>query len=116
MKYFSPNILDGSVTTAKLANLAVTEAKLALNAVTRLRIDTSITSQGGTIAASGSVGIAMDPYTFFSDIEVEGALNTRIVPDPIAVPNANADQPVFVINNLTGVALLYDTEWRHVDA
>lgn len=114
MKYFSPNILDGSVTTAKIADFAVTTAKLATAAVTRLKINTLVTSQSGTIAASSNVVIAMSALTFFLDTEVEGGLNTRLVPAQIAVPAANADQPQFIINNLTGLGLLYDVEWRHV--
>lgn len=38
MKYFSPGLLDGSVTTAKLAADAVTTDKLAAGAVTTLKL------------------------------------------------------------------------------
>ena len=114
MKYFSPNILDGSVTTAKLADLAVTAAKLAAFAVTTIKMGTSITSQSGTIGISASVIIALNNFTFLMDTEVEGGENTRMIPVQIAVPSASASAPEYVIKNLTGVALLYDVEWRFV--
>ena len=114
MKYFSPNILDGSVTTAKIADLAVTGPKIAAFAITTTKIFQVTTSQSGTIAVSGSVIVALDDFNFMMDTEVEGGLNVRFTPVQIAVPDARADLPEFTLNNLTGLALLYDVAWRHV--
>lgn len=116
MKYFSPNILDGSVTTAKIANLAVTEAKLASNSITRLKINTTVTSQGGSISGGGLVVVSLSPYTFFADIEAENVTSGRLGPFTKAVPNGSADQPQFQVHNPDGPARNYDVEWRNVDA
>lgn len=114
MKYFSPNILDGSVTTAKIADGAVNATKLATASVTQIKIKTSVSSQGGSVPGSGSVLVSLSSYTFFMDTEMENGLNGRLVPVEIAVPAANANAPQFNIKNNAAPARLYDVKWRHV--
>ena len=112
MKYFSPNILDGSVTSAKLATFAVTNVKLAPFNITLSKLSTALVSQGGTIPSSGSVLVALSDFSFFMDAETVDALNMRYTPAVAAVPSASGSAPEFNIKNNAAVARLYDVEWR----
>lgn len=115
MRYFSPAVLDGSIITAKLADLAVTTAKLAALAVTRTKLNTLTNSQGGTIAAGGVVNVFLNPYSFFPDIETE-AVGMELAGVQIAVPNASADSPSFAIQGIPIIPQDYDVAWRYVVA
>lgn len=115
MKYFSPNILDGSVTTAKIADLAVTSAKLGSGSVLRTKIQAAVSSQSGTIPSSSSVLVSLSPYNFFMDTEMVDGLSGRFTCAVSGTPSASADAPQFNINNLIALAKLYSVEWRNVD-
>ncbi len=111
MRYFSPSILDGSVTTAKLANDAVTQAK----------INTTMSSQSGNIGIQSKVLVALDTFSFFCDTEadmpVSATLDVDMVANFIAVPAANAFFPRFDLRNMdTGSTRDYEVAWHHVDA
>lgn len=116
MKYFSPAILDGSVTTAKIADGAVTTVKLANASVKQAKILRLTGSQGGTIASSSSVLIAINSHAFLMDTEMEDGLNGRLVPAVKAVPAASPTQPQFNIRNQIAVAKLYDVAWSFLGA
>lgn len=135
MKYFSPSVLDGSITTAKLADDAVTSAKIANGAVTQLKmalnavgsaqiaagavvtskLSTVTDSQAGTIAGSGEVVISVGSYNFFPDIEAaEVADEQPLLAMNLATPSASADSPQFRIQNSVGPGRLYSVAWRRV--
>jgi len=114
VKYFSPHILDGSVTTAKLADLAVSTPKLANSGITQSKLRTATLGQSGSIPIDGSVLVVLSPYTFLMDTEMEDGLIGSLRPAVVAVPSANANAPEFNIKNLVSVAKLYDVEWRRM--
>ena len=138
MKYFSPNILDGSVTTAKLADgavtlakmgiasvntpqyvdFSVTNAKLRFDAVTSGKIVTTESSQGGSLGAGASVNVSLSAFSFFPDLEANQITADLFDFRPIdtATPAADADAPEFELTNTGGLARNYDVAWRHISA
>lgn len=111
MKYFSPAILDGSVTTAKLASSAVTRAK----------IKDGISSQSGSIPTQGKVTVSLDAWAFFPELEadmpVSATLDVQVLPKFKAVPAGSVNFPEFDLRNEdTGSARNYDVDWRFIDA
>ncbi len=115
MRYFSPNILDGSVTRAKLGLLAVGSPQLGALAVGRGKLDTATGSQGGSIPAVSTVNVSLHAYSFFPDTESNQGTTHRLNPDDAAVPAANADTPVYRIQNDDVGARNYSVAWRYVD-
>jgi hypothetical protein len=116
VKYFSPHLLDGSVTTAKLATAAVTNQKIAAGQINRGKLASATSSQGGTIPSSSSVLVAMSPYTFFMDAEMVDGNTAELTPAGAATPAGDADAPQFNILNNISATKLYDVEWRHISA
>ena len=121
MKYFSPGLLDGSVTTAKLADNAVNSAKIGQGGVRSLDIATVDSSQSGTIAIQGKVAVVLNPYTLWADIEADmpasATLDVQMLANFKAVPAAAADSPIFDLRNEdTGFTRAYDVAWRHIAA
>lgn len=119
MKYFSPQLLDGSVTEVKLADLAVATAKLAVGAVTRSRVATSTGSQAGTIASQGRVGVVLNAWSFFPDIEADKdsniTRNTVMLADFKVVPSASDAVPEFeLFNEDTVDSRDYSVAWRYI--
>ena len=104
MKYFSPQILDGSVTKVKVADGAVGRAKL----------DTAIGGQAGSIEGGQKVTVAMNPYSFAVDIATENVQLT-LIGDVQVGPLAFPDTPEFGVRNPTGLDYLYAAAWRYVD-
>ena len=119
MRYFSPAILDGSVTTAKLADLAVTTAKLAPFAVVTDKLSSATVFQAGSIPLRSKVTIALSGYDFFPDIEADmsgaGGVDVTMLARFRAVPNALVGQPDFdLFNESAGSAHDYDVAWRRL--
>ncbi len=107
MRYFSPSIPDGSVTTAKIA----------ANAVTLSKISTMVDSQAGTILAQGRVTIFPDFFSFMPAIEGDqpttGALDMSMIAVFNSVPDALPDDVKFALHNRdTGSARNYSVAWR----
>lgn len=102
--YFSPQILDGSVTTVKVADGAVSYPKL----------DTSTATQAGTIVGGTEVVIAMASYSFAPAIVAENP-QVAVISNVQPVPDAHPDFPTFGLRNPTGIDYLYSTAWRYVD-
>ena len=109
MRYFSPAILDGSVTTAKLA----------IGAVTRIRLNTAVGGASGTIGIQGKVTVPVNRAAFFPDIEADMAasatLDTQMLANFKAVPAATGSVPQFDLRNEdTGFTRDYDVEWEFI--
>lgn len=120
MKYFSPQLLDGSVTEAKIADGAVVTAKLADAAVVQEKIKTLSASQSGTIAIQGKVTITLVPYNFFPDIEADVDPNitrdTEMLANFKATPAAMQDFPQFDLHSEdTGDTRDYSVAWRAIE-
>lgn len=138
MRYFSPSVLDGSITTAKLADDAVTSLKIANGAVTTLKLSlsaveaaqiapgavgttklTTITdSQSGSIAATDRVDISLSAYAFFPDIEIDNSGapdSTGGLQAVHRVPAVgSADSPQFQLENTDNATRNYSVAWRRV--
>ena len=122
MKYFSPNILDGSVTTVKLADGAVTDPKIASGAVgTRAilgsaveqgELNTTVVSTSGTINSITVLGITLIPYAFWPMIHDQDATDVRV--SGHEVDGVSADAPRFALYNSAGVPRTYDIDYRYV--
>ncbi len=111
MNYFSPALLDGSVTTVKIADGAVVQAKL----------KSSVDSQSGTIGILNSVNVPMGPYCLFPDVEADqtGGVSRAVVysAEVKATPAPNADFPVLVLVNYDSISVDdYAVAWRNLDA
>ncbi len=106
MKYFSPTLLDGSVTEAKIATSAVSSTKFkAANA-----------SQSGTIPIDSRVTILLNVWSIFPHIDSENPSDTMLRGVLVAhhrpVPAANPTTPQFDIMNQDPLfARLYDVAW-----
>ncbi len=114
MNYFSPHLLDGSVTTVKLANLAVTSAKLDDDAVVQAKLSTIISDQSGTILANGRVTLVLGAYVFAFGCEKDGVNKLEVFDNPI--PSGDLDFANPVIFNGVGAARDYDAAWRRMRA
>ncbi len=122
MKYFSPSLLDGSVTEVKLAYGAVTRNKIALAAVDNARLATNTIRReklrtvdagvSGSIPATSFVDITLAPDCFWPmihsiqppDVWVSGHLTDGV----------GAEYPRLSLNNSGGVARTYDLDYRNV--
>ncbi len=104
MKYFSPHLLDGSVTSAKLA----------LGAVTRSRLSTNTSSQAGNISGPGVVLVIPSAYAFWPDIESKQILIGSITPDNTPAPAAQDTAPKFKIWNKDAILQPYSVAWRNL--
>ncbi len=109
MKYFSPSILDGSVTMAKLA----------VGAVSRIKINTATASQGGSIGIQSKVTVDVNRAAFFMDSEgdvpASVTLNMTMLANFKAVPAATSGAPKFdLLNEDTGAARNYDVAWEFI--
>ncbi len=79
-------------------------------------LDTSVSSQGGSIAAGGSVALAMSAYTFMPDMlgrDLFSFLDLRVRISFLG--GANADSPNLALINQSGSATTYATQWRHIN-
>ena len=79
-------------------------------------LDTSVSSQSGTILSNNFVYLAMSPYSFFPDVlhrrfftrvEFGAQLNLFLPP--------NADAPYLQLYNPIGATAPYAAAWRHVN-
>ncbi|KKL26156.1 hypothetical protein LCGC14_2398130 [marine sediment metagenome] len=79
-------------------------------------LDTSVSSQGGSIAAGGSVALVMSAYTFMPDMlgrDLFSFLDVRVRIALLGLPNA--DSPRLALINESGSATTYLAEWRHIN-
>lgn len=136
MKYFSPSVLDASITTAKLADNAVTlpkmanvsvdtpelvgsaveTAKIGFSAIRQSRIGTATTSQSGSLNSSASAIVSLNTYSFMPDVESNQQFGVWLYrPVDITVPAADADSPQFRVEASSSVqSQAYEVEWRHI--
>ncbi len=110
MKYFSPHLLDGSVTTPKLA----------ADAVVKDKIKFAVGGQSGIIAADNRVTILLHTCALFPHIESENPTNTvlrgAVVAHHRAVPDPLYSTPQFDIMNQDAVNPRdYGVEWLYID-
>jgi hypothetical protein len=131
--YSSPNVLDGSITTAKLADNSVTAAKIAANAVqtqeiqvsavvqakiasgavSQAKIDSATNSSAGNIGATDALNITMQPYCFWPMIHVQD--QDLMYLSGHSVDAVDPDVPCFAIYNSDVVVNNYDVDWRYID-
>lgn len=79
-------------------------------------LDTSVSSQSGTIGADSEVSLAMGPYTFFpSIIHRRGGsfVNLRVRYHFFFPPSA--DVPILMLYNPPGANAPYIAKWRHIN-
>ncbi len=122
VKYFSPNILDGSVTSAKLAASAVTESKIATNAVRarsiqagaveQSKLDTSVVTLSGSVGAISHLDIELIAYAFWPMLHAQAANDLRVSGNE--VDGASPDEPRLALYNPAGAARTYDLDYRYV--
>ena len=124
MKYFSPHVLDGSITSAKLAGSAVVESKLAsgavwnrairAGAVTQLKLDTAVDSLAGTIGAGLALDIALTAYAFWPMLHVENPADVYVTGH--IADGGGADFPRLALFNTAGAGRDYDLDYRYVES
>ena len=79
-------------------------------------LDTSVSSQSGTILGNDIVAVVMSPYSFFPDVLQRRALNAveiNVRYDFVLPPNA--EMPKLMLYNIPGGPAPYAAEWRHVN-
>lgn len=103
MRYFSPGLLDGSVTTAKLADRAVTSGKLF----------TFVGSFAGSIFSNTGLDFSLDPDAFFPMISVSSQVNIHMTGH--TTDGGSADNPRFGFWNASGITQTYDIDFRSID-
>lgn len=81
-----------------------------------LLLDTSVSSQSGTIPGGQAAAVGMSAYSFFPDVLctslfriVDLRLRISIITPP------NADTPRLLMVNQSAGAANYEAEWRHVN-
>jgi hypothetical protein len=114
VKYFSPQILDGSVTTASLADNSVTLAKMANNAIQSSKLDIATDSAAGSIGALSVTNILLNHWTFFPHIHGENATDLRM--SGHTVDGGANGTPRFSFYNSSGSARTYDVDWKFLVA
>ncbi len=132
VKYFSPSLLDGSVTTAKLADdavttpklldLAVVRNKIATNAIDNPRIiagtlkqsklNTTEVSTAGSVPGTARLSITMVAYCFWPMIHVENSTDVRLAGHDVDAPGA--DNPRFALVNSNAASRTYDIDYRYI--
>lgn len=79
-------------------------------------LDTSISSQSGTIGPSSVAILHMSPFTFFPGISYDRVLSRMVLRVTVDVFGAvDADDPHLELFNPPGVPTDYVAEWRHVN-
>lgn len=79
-------------------------------------LDTSISSQSGSIPAGSAVALAMSPYSFMPDSLGRHLFTYMHYVARIAfVGSPDADNPRPTLYNSTGGAVNYASEWRHIN-
>lgn len=110
MKYSSPLIPDGSITTVKIA----------AGAVTRSKLDTSEMGQAGVITTLSTAVISLDAYDFFpdfaTDMPVSASVHLNIASTFDATPTADATAPRCIVHNEDSVTRNYAVEWKKLNA
>ena len=79
-------------------------------------LNTSVSSQSGTLEGNGIVILLINAYAFFpaNEVEVPGTIN-RYAPMIAVLPLApDADAPDFLFFNVNIDPQLYAAEWRHI--
>ena len=79
-------------------------------------LDTSVSSQSGTLGSTLMVSIMLSPYTFFLDV-LQRQSASQVWPINRKVPGglADADAPEYRIRNASTKSAQYDAEWRHIN-
>lgn len=79
-------------------------------------LDTSISSQSGTISSDSMVKIPLSPYTFFPGLVHNRLLSFVTMRIPIELfGSAEADAPDLVLYTPAPVSADYESEWRHIN-
>ncbi len=79
------------------------------------RLDTSVSSQGGTVPASVGVVVSMSAYSFYPDREAQMTLLWDLSPMYAGIPSADEASPQFLLINNDPAPRVYDIQWRHVN-
>ena len=81
------------------------------------RLDTSVSSQSGTLGALGLVVLNISPYSFVwaCEIEIPGTIDHYVSMIALAPLVPDADAPQIGIVNADNNAQNYAAEWRHVN-
>lgn len=132
MNYFSPHLLDGSVTTVKLADDAVTRSKIidaaigsaqlgpgsvtssrmAGGAVGHWQLNTAEGSIAGSIPADDTFHVVMTAFCFWPMFHVSNWEALRV--SGHETDGGSVDLPRFSIDNTTGSPHTYDVDYRYV--
>lgn len=110
MKYFQAGLSDGSVTTAKLADLAVTRIKLGPNSVVQSKVYHDQVSLAGSIGAALRVDLVLLPNAYWPNLHTDVGIRVtgHLTDGSVASPRLglkNTDQ---------GNVRTYDVDARHV--
>lgn len=79
-------------------------------------IETSVSSQSGTILGGWTVNLVMNPMTFFPDMLHRRLANfVNIVVRLDFIFGVDADLPKLSLYNPPGAGAPYAAEWRHIN-
>lgn len=110
---------DAPVTSSLLKALrdnpiAIAEGASGAPKIVRSALKTATGSVSGTLAASGTVVVSLNQYSFWPDIRLD--VTGTIIISGGGLGSASANTPTIPLQNTDDNSRVYSISWRYIDA